>query len=945
MKLKTCKLCLTTLFCSISTIAPSNAEIVPDASLPVNTTVIVNDSNNFIQGGTQAGNNLFHSFREFSLLTGETAFFNNSTDIQNIFTRVTGGSISNIDGMIKANGTANLFLLNPSGIIFGPKASLNIGGSFVATTANAVQFGNGREFGVNVSQNTPLLIVNVPLGLQYGQQPGTIVNRSTAGLQVRSGNSLILAGGDVRLDGGKIIAPGGRVELAAVTVGETVGLNAFGNNVRLNVPAQVARTDVSLTNGAEVNVRAGGGGNIAVSAQNFSMSRGSTLRAGISEKSGAPDALAGNIDVNAAGAIVLDGDGTFLSNALLENATGTGGNVNLTANSLTATNGAQIYAGIRGQGDAGSVNINVSNAASFDGARTFSTGAYSRVESQGTGQGGNVNLTAGSLSVTNGAVLQASTIGRGNVGSVNINVRNKAIFDGTSRDAKVLSSGVYNRVENFNSAGSGGSINLTAGSLSVTNGAVITASTAGEGNAGNVTVTVRDSITLDGIGPITPDLGVEQSSGLFSSVKLTGVGEGGNIRVTTRSLSVTNGGVIVTRTEGQGRAGNITVNAADFVTVDGVGSDNSSSALLAPTEPGAGGRGGDITVNTNFFRVSNAAVVNSQTQNEYDGGNIAINANVFEATGGGQAIATTRSSGQAGNLTVNAADRIILSGSDRNFSDRASLFNTNIVGNNEGAASGLFASTGKDSTGTGGNLNIRTGQLIIRDSAQVTVSADGKGAAGNLRIIADSIRLDSGAIKATTQAGNFGNITVQTRDLQLRRNSQITTNASGSATGGNINIEAGTVAALENSDIRANAIRGRGGNIIINTQGIFRSFDSNIDASSELGIDGNVELKTPDIDPVKGLNQPETPGVPPQPARGCQTSGQRASRFVITGRGGLPPSPSDRASSSGEDNFDAAQELVEAQGWIINAKGEVELVANSPVVVPYSPGAVPPICN
>ena len=182
MKLKTCKLCLTTLFCSLSAIAPSTAEIVPDATLPVNTTVIVNDNNNFIQGGTQAGNNLFHSFQEFSLLKGERATFINSTDIQNIFTRVTGGSISTIDGIIKSKSSANLFLLNPNGIVFGPNASLNIGGSFIATTASSVQFGNGREFSANVSQNTPLLIVNVPLGLQYGQQPGTIVNRSTAGL-------------------------------------------------------------------------------------------------------------------------------------------------------------------------------------------------------------------------------------------------------------------------------------------------------------------------------------------------------------------------------------------------------------------------------------------------------------------------------------------------------------------------------------------------------------------------------------------------------------------------------------------------------------------------------------------------------------------------------------------------------------------------------------------
>jgi len=333
-----------------------------------------------------------------------------------------------------------------------------------------------------------------------------------------------------------MLAPGGKVELAAVTGGETVGMNAFGNNVSLNWFGAVARADVSLTNGAEVNVRAGGGGNIAVSADNFSMSGGSTLRAGIAAGSCAADALAGNIDVNATGAIVLDGDGTFLSNAVLENATGTGGDVNLTANSLTATNGVQIYAGTRGQGDVGSVNINVSNSASFDGARTFSSGAFSRVESQDAGKGGNVHLTVGSLSVTNGAVLQASTFGRGNVGSVNVNVRETAIFDGTSPDAEVFSSGVYSRVEDYTSAGEGGSINITAGSLSVTNGAVITASTAGEGNAGNLTVSVRDSITLDGTGPLSPALGFRQSSGLFSSIKETAVGEGGNIRIATRSL-------------------------------------------------------------------------------------------------------------------------------------------------------------------------------------------------------------------------------------------------------------------------------------------------------------------------------------------------------------------------------------------------------------------------
>jgi large exoprotein involved in heme utilization and adhesion len=150
---------------------------------------------------------------------------------------------------------------------------------------------------------------------------------------------------------------------------------------------------------------------------------------------------------------------------------------------------------------------------------------------------------------------------------------------------------------------------------------------------------------------------------------------------------------------------------------------------------------------------------------------------------------------------------------------------------------------------------------------------------------------------ASAQAGNLGNITLQTGNLQLRHKSQITTNANSTATGGNINIEAGAVAALENSDIGANAIRGRGGNIVINTKGIFRSTDRDIDACSELGIEGNVELRTPDIDLVQGFNQPETLGVP-QPARGCQTSGLH-SKSVCRHRARRFATESQRASQWG----------------------------------------------
>ncbi|HEY9836032.1 MAG TPA: filamentous hemagglutinin N-terminal domain-containing protein, partial [Vampirovibrionales bacterium] len=221
------------------------AQILPDATLPVNSQVTIQDATDLIEGGTTSGTHLFHSLSEFSIPTGRTAHFNNAPNIQTIFTRITGNSISEIDGLIRANGTANLFLLNPNGIVFGPNAALDIGGSFLGTTAENVIFADGFEFSASHPPVNPLLSVSVPVGLQMGtnEPPGTIQVQG-ANLSVKTGQTLGLLAGDLTIAGnGNPLAtsltaggfpfaivdgvsipttPGGQIDLGSVQKGNVV---------------------------------------------------------------------------------------------------------------------------------------------------------------------------------------------------------------------------------------------------------------------------------------------------------------------------------------------------------------------------------------------------------------------------------------------------------------------------------------------------------------------------------------------------------------------------------------------------------------------------------------------------------------------------------------------------------------------------------------------------
>ncbi|MBO3458178.1 filamentous hemagglutinin N-terminal domain-containing protein [Aetokthonos hydrillicola Thurmond2011] len=905
----------------------TTAQITPDGTLPNNSNVTLNGRVFNITGGTQAGRNLFHSFQQFSIPTGGTASFNNRLDVQNIFSRVTGGSVSSIDGIIKANGTANLFFLNPSGIIFGKNASLNVGGSFVATTANAIQFGNLGSFSANVPNNPELLTVN-PTALFYNQivKNASIQNSSTApagiaptgedssGLRVRDGKSLLLVGGNVSMDGGQLNAYGGRVELGGLAASGNINLILDGNNLRLGFPENVTRASVSLTNQAFVDVSGAGRGDIAVNAQNIEILGGSLLYAGIGQGLGTPETKAGDITLNATEQVKVQ-QGSQIRNDVYLNATGTGGDLTITTKDLLVSDGAKVGANTFAVGKGGNLTVNALNTQLIGTSTDGSTrsGLYTFAGRGSTGDVGNLTINTQDLLVRDGAEVSTSTLGAGKAGDLTVNATGSVQVIGRSADGRQLASGLFASA-NQGSTGDAGNLTITAKDLLVRDGAEVIVSTFSAGKGGNLTVNASNSVKLIGTsadGSFT--------SGLFAEATLnsTGdaaVGKAGSLTITTKDLLVDDGAEVSASTFGVGKGGDLTIKVQNLLVQNGA---RVSASTFGAASQGSTGDAGDLTITARDVLVER-----------------------------GQISTGTFGKGKGGNLIVNA-DHIQLIGR---------IVNVNT------AAGGLLASAEPGSTGNAGNLTITTQDLTVSDGASVLVDSRGMSNAGIMTINANRIRLDNEAsLNANTRSPNKdpnreqATINVNSPLLILSRGSNITTNATGTGViGGNINIDTDVLAVVKKSNISANSTDARGGRVVINTQGLFRSPDSTITATgANFQLNGTVQINTPEVDPSHGLvTLPTVSEKPPKLVdSNCRAFNEIAggSNFTITGRGGLPPSPYEPLTSDAiwsdtrlpqttahknQPNRHAAQikpkpiEIVPATGWVFNGKGEVTLISS-----------------
>ncbi|MBW4572457.1 MAG: filamentous hemagglutinin N-terminal domain-containing protein [Tolypothrix carrinoi HA7290-LM1] len=771
-----------TTFCTLGLMTSVRAQQVsPDGTL--STTVSSPDNLNFtINNGDRVGGNLFHSFREFSVPNGGSAVFQNPLDVQNIINRVTGGSLSQINGLIQSQGSANLFLLNPAGIFFGPNARLNIGGSFFATTADSFLFENGLEFSATNPQ-APLLTVNIPIGLRFRDNPGNITNQSVVqdntnfpvGLQVNPGNSLALVGGNVSLEqGGRLTAAGGRIELGGLAGAGTVGLDTTGNTFKLNFPINNL-SNVSLADDARVAVRSNGGGDIAVNANIFTATNGGRLVGGIE---GIATRNGGDITVN--------------SNEF-----------NISGVEPQTQLGSGIYQQVvsDASGNAGNININTK---SFNAS--LSAVLRNRVEFGATGNAGDITIKAGTVSFIDGGRISAGTLGNGNAGNVTINASDRISFDGFNESDGFIS-GVLNTVDS-EATGNAGNIKFNTNNLILSN-AEINSSTSGNGNAGNISVEVGEAIALT------------NSSLITANVQSGGSGKGGDIDIRGRSLTVTDGSQIqagIFREDsglpgGIGTGGSIKINASDSVDISGFSFSNGLSGIFASAETGSTGSGGSIDITTNAFRLANFGVVTARTDNGNNGGNITINAKTFEATNG---LVQTSLSGQA------EAGRLVSAGDIQlNVSDSVTLKDGSQINS---------STSGK---GNAGNISLQVGEAIaLTDSSLITtnVQSGGSGKGGDIDIRGRSLSLTGGSQinSSTFGQGNAGNISLQVGEaIALTDSSLITTNVQpgGSGKGGDIDIQGRTLTLTGGSQIQAGLFaetnglpggNGTGGSIKIN---------------------------------------------------------------------------------------------------------------------------------
>jgi large exoprotein involved in heme utilization and adhesion len=550
-------------------------------------------------------------------------------------------------------------------------------------------------------------------------------------------------------------------------------------------------------------------------------------------------------------------------------------------------------------------------------------------------------------------------------------------------------------VADQNSTGDAGNLTIKTNTLLVRDGAQVLTTTFGAGKGGDLSIDAQDvqiiGQTADG----------QFASALAASANPNSTGDAGSLTIKTNTLLVRDGAVVIGATYGAGKGGDLSVDAQDVQIIGRSADGRSASAFLTSALPNSTGDAGDLTIKTNTLLVRDGARVDANTFGAGKGGILSVDAQDVQIIGTSNgrftrlsASAQEGSTGDAGDLTIKTNTLLVRDGAQvltatftagKGGDLSVDAQDVQIIGTSaddgDGTPSGLIAGA-RDSTGDAGDLTVKSNTLLVQDGAIVTVENRGTGTAGTLAVDANQIYLDNtGSIRANTSGGG-GNINLRSPLVLLRNGSSITTNATGSSIpGGNISIDTDNLVAVpkENSDITANSEDFRGGNVTVRTNGIFGiEFREQLTPLSDITatgatseFNGTVDIITPGIDPSRGLAglPTEVVDASDEIAQGCRDV--RGSSFVVTGRGGLPPTPqqalgddprwrdwrtpagvSRQPNAPDRGNLPLSAKpprtksaLVEAAGWVIEPDGKVILTASAPNVTSHHQWGQPVNCD
>lgn len=794
---------------------PALAQVIPDTTLGLEASQPqLQGSQIIVEGGANRGLALFHSFDQFNVADGQQVFFANPQGIDAILSRVTGTTPSNLDGTLGVLGPADLFLLNPNGILFGPNAQLDLPGSFTASTADSFQVGD-VTFSATVPEPVPLLSINVLPGIQFGANAPDRLIQNQANLTLTPQQQLSFDGGIIQ-QAGQIAIPGGTVDLRGSSLSLTGEINTRTADNQFGLLRLSSPTDLTIAAAAPLTNQA-----ISRALQNNEVvvesDRNLTLISPITSNSPAPLTFSAGNDLN----ILDDGSGAVSSlagnlallsdnniritqplrisitqdnpqltlqalgditlrpdrlppgaGAALIEFTGNGGTVSIQADNFMTLNIGRVVTFAEGPGATGpDIVVDIQQDFISMGSAVGTRADFGQIA-------GDIQIRAGqsveltSASSVNSFPVTQFTPGT-STGNIDIQAGETILLDGSIVQSR--------------SSANAGNVDLSAQRIildGTTRQALITADTFlfSLGNAGNITLNAAESVEL---------LGNQPELESFSELQQLTIDE-----LFARGLNNT---TVQASAFGPGASGTITVNTGRLFLQDGARLVNAAGLFETP------GEAGTIIINASDVELQTGAHIANGAVGSGDAGRLEVNSDRIRLDSGTAiSVSSAFGTGSAGALLIKTGDLVVAGGSAiaANSEGGGSSGLLDIQAQSitiEGTSatsdflSSLLTDTSATSNGPGGPLNITTGTLNVLNGGQIRAGTRGAENAGDLNIVAKQITVSG------TSANNIP--------------SSIEAQSTGSGAAGNVHLEADRLTVSERATVNTQSLQGSGGNI------------------------------------------------------------------------------------------------------------------------------------